>query len=128
MEDLEKLKEEKKKLDDLEIMTRYQGEDRIITSKEAWKDLEAIRSVPTVKFMSKVSKLDNMIDGFDQYMIPPDMVGDLIDLTLIKKIELTDINNTAAYKIRTGKQVWFLQSKHVQYFLIQDRIQKFLST
>ena len=51
MEDL-KLAEEK--LREQEIMLQYDGEDKIITSKEAWDNLEEERNKPAVRIKSKL--------------------------------------------------------------------------
>ncbi len=86
MDNQEKLKEEKSKLADLEAMIQYEGEDRIITSDEAWRDLEEERIKPKVRFMSKIPRLDQMTDGFRK--------GDVIVISGLTKQGKTSLAQT----------------------------------
>lgn len=72
----EKLKEEKEKLDLLETFKSYEGKDEVITSKEAWEELEREKK-PVPKFQSKIPTLDKLLDGF--------MEGELVVVSGITK-------------------------------------------
>ena len=61
---IENLIEKDKQTELLIPLKSYEGVDRIITSEEAWANLEEERSRPTKKFFSKIPSLDGMLEGF----------------------------------------------------------------
>ena len=63
---INKTEEESKKLKTLEVFQSYEGKDKIITSEEAWDNLEEERKKPAQKLFTKIPTLDKMIDGFRQ--------------------------------------------------------------
>lgn len=63
-EKLNKIKKEQDKLREFELLQNYEGEDRVISSEDAWKGLEEERKKPVQKFFSKIPSLDRILDGF----------------------------------------------------------------
>lgn len=86
---MENLKEQEEKLREQEIMLQYDGEDKIITSKEAWDKLEEERKKPAVRIKSKLPTLDKMLDGFRE--------GDLVVISGITKQGKTTFCQTLTY-------------------------------
>jgi replicative DNA helicase len=83
------LKEEEEKLREQEIMLEYDGDDKIITSKQAWDNLEEERNKPAFKIKSKIPLLDKILDGF--------RTGDLIVISGITKQGKTTFCQTLTY-------------------------------
>lgn len=74
---MQNLEEELDKIKDLEILSQYDKDDKIITSQEAWDNLEEERKKPRVKMMSKIPTLDKYLEGFRE--------GDLVVVSGITK-------------------------------------------
>lgn len=74
---MQNIREEEIKLKEQEVLLGYEGEDRLITSKQAWDNLEEERKNPLPKFFSKIPSLDRMLDGFRE--------GDLVVVSGITK-------------------------------------------
>ena len=75
-EKLEEIELEEKKLKELEILSLYEKEDRVISSEEKLKELEAQKDLPVMSSCYK--GLDNLIDGGFK-------AGELITITGITK-------------------------------------------
>lgn len=100
-EELEKVKEEETKLTDLSVFQNYQGEDRVITSKEAWQLLAEERKKPIIRFNTKIPTLDRMIDGFRK--------GDLITISAPTKQGKTTLAQTFTHGFSENNisSLWF---------------------
>jgi len=100
-QDFDKLEGEQKKLEDLAALQSYSGKDEIITSEQAWKNLEEERKKPTPKFFSKLPGLDKMLDGFRE--------GDLVVISAPTKMGKTTLAQTFTHNLAEAEipSLWF---------------------
>ena len=101
MKNIQKMEEELEKIKEMELLVNYDREDRVITSKQAWEELEEERKKPKIRLMSKIPTLDNYLDGFRS--------GDLVVMSGLTKQGKTSFCQTLTYNF--SKQniscLWF---------------------
>lgn len=110
-QELKRVGQEENKLSDLSAFQGYQGEDRVITSKEAWDELAEERKKPVVKFNTKIPSLDLMVDGFRK--------GDLIVISAPTKQGKTTLAQTFTHGLSENgiPSLWFSYELRQQEFL-----------
>ena len=101
MQNIQKMEEELEKIKEAEILLQYDGEDKIITSEQAWKNLEEERKTPKIKMMSKIPFLDKCLEGFRE--------GDLVVVSGITKGGKTTFCQTLTHNFAEQKLscLWF---------------------
>ena len=62
----QEVKQEAERLEELEILSQYEGDDEVVSSQKAWEELTEERKKPIPKFFSKIPTLDKLVDGFRQ--------------------------------------------------------------
>lgn len=112
----EKIKGEKEKLRLLESFLHYEGRDEVITSKEAWKELEEARRKPAVRFLSKIPKFDNILDGFRE--------GELVILSGLTKQGKTTFAQTLTtnFAQQNIPCLWFSYEVPQEQFLTKFKV------
>ncbi len=108
---IKNIEKEEDKIVALEALQGYEGEDHIITSEEAWEDLEEERKKETTKFFSKISTLDKFLDGFRE--------GDLVVISAPTKMGKTTLAQsfTLSFSEQDASCLWFSYELTTREFL-----------
>lgn len=108
---IQEVESEQELLRELEVLQGYDGEDQVITSKQAMKEIQEEMNKPVEKYFSKIPTLDKMIDGFRQ--------GDLVVFSGPTKHGKTSLAQTITHGLAEEEIscLWFSYELTLREFL-----------